>query len=517
MNMGAGKVRREMSAKTEGAWIALVVFLFLVVNVVTAERYPFPFFDEVLYLDPAVNYVTGHGFTTVALGQGTTTFYSYNSPAYSALLIPWLKIFGMSLRSARSINFLYMVASIVLIWSGAKRMQLISPGRWRILLVVMLLCDYSIIFSYRVGRYDCLGILVMAVAFWSFSLKKRVFRLWALAIAGAATPWAGLQLLPFEVVFAGTLVAFTASRFWREIGAVTLGSVAGGIGLIWFFQIHGVLRNFLRFPVVYHVDLGQVLHFRTREAGFATGLLQGQFHHSNVVPKDFSFAAMFLAAALLAFGLYRSRSLHVASALVFALVFAPMLSVTLILLAKFPTYYGWMICIPVAICTCGSLEQKVPGAIRNSAIGLCVLGCVLGIGLHALACARDWQDRDYSKIQRFVSSIVHADDWAYVVPQSYYPTKLLAAATFFGNPGTRMSSSQRSRVTVCIIGPDSNWVLKELGGEWYSTGQEMIPARIGLFGNKSKWGVLSFSNYRLSVYRRVPRSWDDGSAAGIQP
>jgi len=107
-------------------------------------------------------------------------------------------------------------------------------------------------------------------------------------------------------------------------------------------------------------------------------------------------------------------------------------------------------------------------------------------------------------VQQFVTSNIRSDDWAYVDPQAYYPAKLTGAATFFWSSGNLMSSAQKSRVTVCVISPQEVWVLKEFGGSWYSTGQEMIPTYTGLFGTKSGWGFLSLPNYRLSIYRRVP-------------
>jgi hypothetical protein len=492
-----------MTEKQEWAWVALILFLFLLVNVFTADRYPFPFFDEVLYADPAVNYVTGLGFTSVVGGGNAPSFYFYNGPAHSALLIPWLKVFGISMRSVRSINFVYMAITVLLIWSGAKRTGLVSSTRWRLLLVSMLICDYSIIFSYRCGRYDCLGMLVVAFAFWSVSFRSALLRLTALTVAGAASPWIGLQLLPLEAVLGGTLLAFTVSRYWREMLAFFVGSVAGGLGLIGFFTSHGVLQYFLGFPVFNHVALGHVLHSQSKGFGFVAGLLQGEFRHSNMLPKDFSLLLALGSAALLAAALYGRRSLRLRSLLMFGLIFVPVFSLTLILLAKFPTYYGWMTYIPLTICICGSLDLELPASVRRFAVGLCVLASTVGVGLHVLACARDWNDRDYSKVQQFVTSNVRSDDRVYIDPQVYYPAKLTSAATLFGDP-ERMPSAQKSHLTVCVIAPDRAWTLKELGGAWYSTGQEMIPAHTGLFGSDSRWGFLSLPNYRLSVYRRVP-------------
>jgi hypothetical protein len=479
--------------KYEWAWVALILFAFLTVNVLTADRYPFPFFDEVLYTDPAINYVMGHGFTSAVLAVNSPVFYFYNGPAHSALLIPWLKVVGVSMRAVRSINFVYMAATLLLIWSAAKRIGLIASARWRLLLVLMLICDYSIVFSYRCGRYDCLGMLEVAFAFWSFSLKSGPLRLTALTIAGAASPWIGLQLLPLQAVLGGTLLVFTLFRYWREMLAFSVGIAAGGLGLIRFFSSHGVLDYFIQF-----------LHSQSKGPGFVSGLVQGEFRHSNMLPKDFSLPFVIGAALLLAAALYGRRSLRLRSPLMYGLVVVFSLAVTLILVGKFPTYYGWMTFVPLAICTCATLDLELPAQARHVAVGLCVLAILVGVGMHVLACAGDWKDRDYSKVQQFVASSIRPDDWVYVTSPAYYAAKLTGAPTFFWDPGTRMSAAQRSRVTVCVIDPSRTYLLKQLGGEWYSTGQEMTPAHTGLFGSNDRWGILSLPNYRLSVYRRVP-------------
>jgi hypothetical protein len=493
----------------EWAMVGLVLFLFLTVNVLTADRYPFPFFDEVLYADPAVNYVMGHGFTSAVWVQDSPVFYFYNGPAHSALLIPWIRTFGISMRSVRSVNFIYMGITVLLIWSAVKRLNLVASTRWRLLLILMLICDYSIIFSYRCGRYDCLGMVALAFALWSFSLRSAPVRLTALAIAGAASPWIGLQLLPLEAILGGTLFAFTAFHYWREIVTFFTGVVAGGLGLIGFFASHGVLQYFLRFPVIHQVDVDQVLHSQSKGFGVLAGLFQGQLRHSNMLPKDFSLPLLVASAVLLAVALRRRRSLRWHSPLMYGLMFVPLLGAVLVLLAKFPTYYGWMTYVPLAICVCGSLDLGVPTNVRRAAVGLCVLACTLGVGMHVLACIRDWNDRDYSKVQQFVNANIGPRDRVFVDPQAYYPAKLSGAATFFRDPAG-MPEDEKTRFTACIIGPDRIPVLKALGGKWYSTGQDLIPLDTAMFGRDSRWGFLSLPNYRLSVYRRVSAAGQDG-------
>jgi len=271
-----------------------------------------------------------------------------------------------------------------------------------------------------------------------------------------------------------------------------VGIVTGATGLILFFTSHGVLQYFLGF-----------LHSQSKGVGFINGLLQREFLHSNILPKDFSLPWVMGSGVLLAGVLYGRRTLQLRSLLMYGLIFVPLLGFILILGAKFPTYYGWMAYIPLAICVTGSLDLDLSPTVRRLAVELCVLASIGGVGLHVLACARDWEDRDYSKVQQFVTSNIRADDRVYVDPQVYYAAKLTAASTLFWDPGTRISFAQKNRLTACVIGPDRIQLLKELGGTWYRTGQEMIPTHTGLFGTNVRWGFLSLPNYRLSIYRRV--------------
>ncbi|MGP0018973.1 MAG: hypothetical protein ACLPHP_10425 [Candidatus Sulfotelmatobacter sp.] len=485
--------------KYEQVWLACILLVFVFINVFTADRYPFPFFDEAFYTDPAVNYLTGHGFTANVPGENAPVFYFYSGPAHPALLIPWLKVFGISIRSVRSINFAYMAMTALLIWSAAKRTGLVLSPRWRLLLVSMLICDYSIICSYRCGRYDCLGMLVLAFACWSFSLKPGPLRITALAIAGAASPWIGLPLLPLEAVLGSTLLVFTLFQYWREIFAFYAGVVAGVLGFIEFLASHGVLQDFLRF-----------VHSPTKKFWFVTALLQGEFLHSNTLPKDFSLPLVLSSAVLVAGAFYRKGSLRLRSPLVYGLMFVPVLGLTMVVASHFPTYYGWMVYGPLAVCVCGSLDLNMPTGVRRLAVGLCFVASMVGVGLHVLACARDWEDRDYSRVSRFVTSNIRSDDRVYIDPQVYYPAKLTGAAVLFWDPGSRISSAQKSGLTACIIGPERLGLLKEFGGTWDNTGEEIIPAHTGLFGSDLRWGFLSLPNYRLSVYRRVPATGRGG-------
>ena len=78
--------------------------------------------DNPGYVDPSVNYVTGHGFTSTCwYAQSGAAFWAGNVPLYQFLLIPWFKIFGVSYSAVLWLNFLYVAAGSLLIWRAMQK------------------------------------------------------------------------------------------------------------------------------------------------------------------------------------------------------------------------------------------------------------------------------------------------------------------------------------------------------------------------------------------------------------
>src|SRR4029453_12238588 len=110
------------------------------------------------------------------------------------------------------------------------------------------------------------------------------------------------------------------------------------------------------------------------------------FKHENTLPKDFSFPFLLAHAVTLAIYRLKARTVQGRSVLSFGLAYTVALSITLIASGKFPTYYGWMTYIPLAVCVCATLDQcRGQRAMRwlSRAFALATIGS--GIGLHAAA------------------------------------------------------------------------------------------------------------------------------------
>ena len=118
MNTAGQPSRASAPIRATEKWgVGLLLAAFLAFNLLTATRYPFVWIDEVMYADPAVNFLLGHGFTSSAwYAQPSGEFWAGNVPLHSALLWVWMKVFGFSITAVRSINYAYLVAVCLLAW-----------------------------------------------------------------------------------------------------------------------------------------------------------------------------------------------------------------------------------------------------------------------------------------------------------------------------------------------------------------------------------------------------------------
>lgn len=505
---------------------------FLLLNLLTAARYPFVWIDEVMYSDPAVNLYLGNGFTSSAwYAQPANEFWAGNVPLHSMLLYLWIKIFGFSITAVRSINFVYLAASALLLWRACLRMNLVASSRLRLALLVLMAGGYSMIFSYRSGRPDCLALLLICGAIYVYSRecwRQRIFGGMAL---GWLMPWAGLQLLPLLAVGGILLWLYLGRAVVRELLATAAGAALGGVSLYWFYVSHGVWQRFLA-SVRQHTTIG-----------FFGWLARGELRHSNLVPKDFSFMVLFvLAMALMVYQIMNSppfsssqpspqgkgrtfgwlSSIDSAcgvrdgrgSPLSFGIIYSLVLTVALIFSGKFPTYYGWMTYVPLCLCLCMTLGKiELTERLRWMCGIFLAAAVVIGAGLHGITALADWRDRDYANVEQLIRGNVSGTDWFYGEFTTYYAAKKTAARVFMPLYLPAFSESEKQRLTVLALAPrDFDMVTRIIGGNWVPTGKGFTPARKGFWADKRDMGFLSNMNYELKIYRRKEDQLKMGAA-----
>jgi len=336
----------EKVQRVREVWVvSLFLLAFLIFNVVTATSYPFPHLDECLQAEPAINYIHGQGFGIrfdEILGM------------YSFLLVPWMKLFGSSLQSIRSADIVSMTAAFLVLWSAVKRIEIIPLAFWRLFLLILLATEYGMIVVYRNGRYDGFGALLMTVVLWLMSIKGKRTRLFCLFVVCLLVPWVGLQFMPVLFTAGVFLFLIFRWRFWMEIAVSFLASVLGVAAFFSIAAANGRLWTLLKF-------------IRGQRTGL--NVISDLIHHGqlilyNHIPVDFSLPFLFGAAAILLVHLLRQKKINLHSGIFLGILFAVLVSIMMLTVAKLPTYYSYMIVIPIAVALCSGLALCEPGKLR---------------------------------------------------------------------------------------------------------------------------------------------------------
>jgi hypothetical protein len=277
-----------------------------------------------------------------------------------------------------------------------------------------------------------------------------------------------------------------------QVAVAGLGAVAGVASLVAFYKSHHVWEAFLR-------STGQ-----HTKVGFLGLLFSGQFRHSNLLPKDFSFWPVLASALVLMLWLLVRGRFQWRSPLAFGLAWTAGISVALVVGGKFPTYYGWMAYGPLCLCLCATLSTtRLPADLARANACLLAVAPLLGAGLLTAITLCDWRDRDYEDVKSLMRQHIQRGDWVYADHAAYYAAKPLAERVFMPVYLPAMLEAEKVRVTALVIAPQNlAEATNTLGGHWVSTGARHAPRWTGPFGTNWKYGYLSMANYELEVFRR---------------
>ena len=291
---------------------------FLLFNVLTATSYPLPSVDECMAAEPAINFLHG---------QGLSAHFFENVCTYSLLLVPWVQLFGASLRSIRSADIVSMTAALFVLWSATKRLGIVTRASWRLLLLALIATDFGVIFSYRSGRYDGFGVLLMSVAVWLMSIQSKM------SASCFSLSCLSARSLGRAAVYASTIYgrtrAFSALYRWRyatEVVSAFVASAIGGAVFLGILSATGRLSRYLQF-----------VGLQKRSTEFFSALFErGQLVHHNYIPKDWSVPFLFAGAIVLFVSLRRQRQAVWRSALCYGILFTILLSGLLLVCRKIP-------------------------------------------------------------------------------------------------------------------------------------------------------------------------------------
>jgi hypothetical protein len=493
---------RPSGMRRETAWLCALVVAFVAVNLATGTRYPAVWVDEVQFADPAINLVSGHGFTSsVWVKQDAAAFWAGNVPLYTGLLAAWLKVTGVSVLAVRSLNFVLMPLVAIVVWAFARRSGLVPDARARLLLVGLLLTGHALTFSFRMGRYDVLGMLLFALAAFAWTVPAPRRRRVALFGLAALAPACGLQLVPAAVLYCALLLLFRRRACVRDVAAVGAGLVAGAAGLYAFYATHGVWEAFRASTTAVGV-IGHGLADKLRDL-------------PRIYLADKSQLA--LACAALVLLVTTRRPPWRCDPLRFGLAAAVVIPAVLQLAAKFPVYYGWLVYAPLAVGVTGALGATSNG-VRPSRrvtglVAICLAAAVaVGLPARLVGSAWNWNRSDPAALEREVVTSIGADDVVLTDFKAYYAVKQHATALFAPTYLGPMGDAEKRSLTAVLVRADrAPAILSGVSGDWRAVGAPLAAGSGAAGWPERLMREFAEENFPLQLYRRM----DDPRAAAV--
>jgi hypothetical protein len=508
--------------KSSTGLVLLICAAFLAINLITGTRNPRVYQDEVMFSDPAINLVRGHGFKTTAWPYQTSQqIFASNAPMYSLVLAGWFEIVGVSLLKARSLNYALMMAAGVLIVVACRRTNLVRGRLGTGLLLAMFFCAYGPVFSYRYARYDVLGILLCALLCWEGTLGRPRLRRTLLLVTAALLPATGMRLLPYAAIMGLILLATWGRKLLADLVCVGLGCVIGAAALFGFFAHEGVLHTFfgavraqstpqknLAGPTIFRPGLAVPFAKTFQTSGATDEAVPSRFQsvmRAEVEHRPNLIVAIGLAALAAAWpplrraGFYR-RILFagIAAALLIPLVMAS--------LGRFEIYCAWMGFVPAAIALAFCLdrlsEAHAVGLVSRTPIWLgavVALLCCYGLPGRLTLAALQWKQNDPAPMERFVVSVVSPNDVVMSSYPGYFGVRRTNAPVFLTIFEPAMTPQEFASVSLAILNPiEMTQSAPLLGGSWEAVG-EYWPS--GVTDNSSY--PLGPAWYHLVAYRRA--------------
>jgi 4-amino-4-deoxy-L-arabinose transferase-like glycosyltransferase len=468
--------------------VLAALLLLVLLNLLTASRFPAVGMDEVMFADPAANYLEGNGLTSTAWRfVKAHEIWAGNAPLHTWLLVPWIKLFGFTLTSVRAVNFIYIGIAAFLLWVAVRRLGLISSPCLRVTFAVLVPLEYAVMLCYRSGRYDSLGILLTAAVFAAATLQSQAARMALVAAIGVLVPITGLHLIPYAVAIGGVLLLFFGNQTLQITIPLGVGIATGGALLYVVLQAVGAWHGFVTsvflqrasYEIPANIMLASIIEDPAR-----------------LYLQDPSLIPSFI---VLVIGLATSRATGprtwrridvVAVVLCFVVPLFVGFSV------HFGPYYTWMVSVPALVGAVAvwdrlrnSPSKRLPSPNITIGILLAVAGMV-GLPARLGVTALRWPRCDYTPVQTLVSRYVRAGDIVFGDWPAFYALHHVRAQTFY--PGYDISPSEKASINLMIISPQ--WLPEAsdlIGGNWHEIGA-MQPVESG------RWAQI----YNLSVFSR---------------
>ena len=481
----------------------ITLFLCGLIMVTVGSRIFCTYSDEVIFADPAIHFLEKgtHNSTATGLTKSTEIHVS-TAPLASLALIAWFDIVGWSLRSTRLWSIILALTSSVIVLIACKRLSIISTPLGQAIMVSSFLLSYGFSFSYNCGRPDSLSALMASLLLYSYSLRNALGLLMAV-ILGILMPFTQYALIIYTFSALFPLVIVYRTPVFRYALYVTASVIAGFL---------------LQYVIYLHFDVWDTWRNAIGSEGSSNviqrvidKLTSNPFmDHQNRIPKDFSSLVLIAGLAICySVNLITKQRQH-NTVLGIGLAIAVTVTCALYFVGKFPTYYGWMLALPLSIVTARFYEISRLYSLTQSRFVLCFafVSILVGLPMQAGLAMYDWKDRQPEAFEQWLSDKVHENDVVFCDWPFYFAVRSKVKQVYSGTYYKLLTEAEKSEITVAIISThDSKWGDEFLLSRPSSKAMQWVPTRSGLLGNDSKFGILSAANYDCTVYRlRDPAS-----------
>lgn len=455
--------------------------------------------DDVMQMEPAVNWILGRGFVSYAQSsQSVALTYATNNTLYPFLLVPWFKIFGTSVTSARVFDQLLALAALALASSGLYRAGFFKTRTAQVAAVVLALCLDSVAFVYRVGRADSATMLAVALIAYTYCRVRthRVKSWWLLPAAMFIVP-AGIHAIPYVLVL--SLVCFYLDSSFRvSHGAwVIAGMLSGLIGLLAYYKTQGTLTVFSQSTFGSGSNiLGALAQVAIIRDVKSLERLVDILH--NLEPLGVLRAAandrsvLFMGAAMIVVIFATKDGGRMRKPALTGLFVAAAIPFSMLLAGRYPSYYIWMAGVPVTFCFCATLEMALEETDRKVLHGVLVAtsvaACLQGLPMHLVGSFREYGPVGHAQVTALCDAVMKDGDVVYGDPLIYFQAKkrdlTFFTPTYAGGRGyPRMSEAERQSITLMVLKEgEIEEGQRRIGGAWKV--QETRAFQTGMLGSK---------------------------------
>lgn len=439
--------------------------LYLVLNLATATRQPIVFVDEVMYSDPAVNLVLHGQWRSGAWFAPPTQFWAGNAPLYPLLLAAWMRGVGVGLWQARSLNYLFMAATVALFVTACRRGGWCRDDRSTALLAIATTTVDAFHVSYRYGRSDILSAMFAAAWFWCVtgwsahhkvqlsSAARRRSLLGAYVSAGAmfAASYATAIAAGFFVLVILAADRSLWPRFRAPLVAGAVGVVSAGTLLLATFATKGALG-------------GWAHSMFTHSGASLSGFRLREFVDGYASPGLW---ATLIATGLVAWRLRDEPGARLRKALWMACACMPF--VPLLLRGTVPSPgYLWQSFVPLAWLLFADAWPHLSERHKRALVALVVFVALTGTPLRIANAVRTWNARDYGPVERFTTAVASREPEDVLLDHgAYFAIAAHARVIFTSTVLPSLDARQRARVGLILARPENvQTYAGELGGCW---------------------------------------------------